>query len=107
MDGVLALYGHRGVAEVDVCLPRWSEDPTHILGALSNYLYLNDPSLAPHVQFQRGAQEAESMLAELVQRARSKGWLRSRLVHFFMRRTRDLMGMSVIPKLNIHSLCAL
>ncbi len=102
----LALYGHRGVAEIDLGLPRWSEDPTHILGALSNYLHLNDPSLAPSVQFQRGAQEAESMLAELVQRVRSKGWLRSRLVHFFLRRTRDLVGLREMPKFTIVLLMA-
>ncbi len=97
----LALYGHRGVAEIDLGLPRWSEDPTHILGALSNYLHLKDANLAPDVQFQRGAQEAESMLAELVQRARSKSWLRSRLVHFFLRRTRDLAGLREMPKFTI------
>src|SRR5438270_691431 len=87
-------------------LPRWSEDPTHMLGALSTYLHLHDPSLAPPVQFQRGAQEAESMLAELVQRARSKGWLRSRLVHFFLRRTRDLVGLREMPKFIIVLLMA-
>ena len=102
----LARYGHRGVAEIDLGLPRWSEDPTHILGALSNYLHMDDPSLAPPVQFQRGAQEAESMLAELVQRARSKGWLRSRLVHFFLRRTRDLVGLREMPKFIIVLLMA-
>ncbi|GCE09342.1 PEP/pyruvate-binding domain-containing protein [Dictyobacter aurantiacus] len=97
----LARYGHRGVAEIDLGLPRWSEDPTHILGALSNYLHLEDVNLAPDVQFQRGAQEAKSMLAELVQRARSKGWLRSRLVHFFLSRTRELVGLREMPKFTI------
>jgi pyruvate,water dikinase len=102
----LARYGHRGVAEIDLGLPCWSEDPTHLLGALSNYLHLNDASLAPPVQFQRGAQEAESMLAELVQRARSKGWLRSWLVHFFLSRTRDLVGLREMPKFTIVLLMA-
>ncbi len=102
----LAVYGHRGVAEIDLGLPRWSEDPTHILGALSNYLQVQDPSLAPSVHFQRGAQEAESMLAELVQRARSKGWLRSRLVHFFLRRARELVGLREMPKFIIILLMA-
>src|SRR3989440_11975226 len=97
----LALYGHRGVAEIDLGLPRWSEDPTHILGALSNFLQLKDANLAPDVQFERGAQEAESMLAELVQRARRKSWLRSRLVHFFLRRARDLVGLREMPKFTI------
>jgi rifampicin phosphotransferase len=102
----LARYGHRGVAEIDLGLPRWSEDPTHILGALSNYLQVHDPSLAPPVQFQRGAHEAERMLAELVRRARSKGWLRSRLVHFFLRRTRELVGLREMPKFIIVLLMA-
>ena len=102
----LARYGHRGVAEIDLGLPRWSEDPTHILGALANYLHVNDPSLAPPVQFQLGAQEAERMLAELVRRARSKGWLRSRLVHFFLSRTRELVGLREMPKFIIVLLMA-
>src|SRR5262249_38941110 len=28
----LALYGHRAVAEIDLGMPRWSDDPSHILG---------------------------------------------------------------------------
>jgi pyruvate,water dikinase len=50
----LHTYGHRGVAEIDTSLPRWSEDPTHILGMLVNYLQLDKPELAPDAQFQRG-----------------------------------------------------
>ena len=38
----LATWGDRGVAEIDLGLPRWSEDPTHILGVLANYLRLED-----------------------------------------------------------------
>ena len=89
------------MAEIDLGLPRWSEDPTHLLGALSNYLQLKDANLAPDVQFERGAQEAESMLAELVQRARRRSWLHSRLVHFFLRRARDLVGLREMPKFTI------
>ena len=47
--------GHRAVAEIDLGLPRWSEDPTHILGVLANYLRLEDPALAPDALFARGA----------------------------------------------------
>jgi rifampicin phosphotransferase len=94
----LHAYGHRGVAEIDLGLPRWSEDPTHILGVLANYLQLNDPDLAPDVQFQRGAQEAEAMVATLTQRARRTGWLRGVLVGFFLKRTRALAGFREMPK---------
>jgi hypothetical protein len=38
----LRAYGHRGVAEIDLGLPRWSEDPTYIIGMLANYLRLDD-----------------------------------------------------------------
>ncbi len=94
----LHAYGHRGVAEIDLGLPRWSEDPTHILGVLANYLQLNDPDLAPDVQFRRGAQEAEAMVATLTRRARHTGWLRGVLVGFFLKRTRALAGLREMPK---------
>lgn len=91
-------YGHRGVAEIDLGLPRWSEDPTHILGALANYLQLSDPALAPDAQFRRGAQEAEAMAAELTRRAARKGRLRGVLVRFFLKRARALAGLREMPK---------
>src|SRR5438874_2586401 len=94
----LHAYGHRGVAEIDLGLPRWSEDPTHILGMLANYLQLKDPDLAPDVQFHRGAQEAEAMVATLTRRARRKGWLRGVLVGFFLNRARALAGIREMPK---------
>jgi phosphohistidine swiveling domain-containing protein len=94
----LHAYGHRGVAEIDLGLPRWSEDPTHILGVLANYLQLKDPDLAPTVQFHRGAQEAEAMVATLTRRAKHKGWLRGVLVGFFLKRTRALAGFREMPK---------
>jgi pyruvate,water dikinase len=94
----LHAYGHRGIAEIDLGLPRWSEDPTHILGVLANYLQLKDPDLAPNIQFQRGAQEAEVMVATLTRRARRKSWLRGLLVGFFLKRARALAGFREMPK---------
>jgi phosphohistidine swiveling domain-containing protein len=91
-------YGHRSVAEIDLGLPRWREDPAHILGVLANYLQLNDPALAPDAQFRRGAQEAEAMVAELTQRATRKGRLRGMLVGFFLKRARALAGLREMPK---------
>jgi len=98
LEGFLHVYGHRGVAEIDLGLPRWSEDPTHILGVLANYLQLKNPDLAPDVQFRRGAQEAEAMVSELIRKARRKGWLRGLLVRFFLKRVRILAGLREMPK---------
>jgi pyruvate,water dikinase len=95
----LHIYGHRAVAEIDMGLPRWSEDPTHILGVLTNYLQLEKPELAPDVQFQRAMHEAEEMVIELTRRARKRGsWLRSKLVHYSLSQVRALGGLREQPK---------
>jgi len=102
----LAIYGHRSIAEIDLGLPRWSEDPTHIIGALANYLQLRNPELAPDVQFRRGAKEAEAMVVDLTRRAAHKGRLRGLLVGFCLRRTRDLYGLRETPKYYLVKLMA-
>jgi phosphohistidine swiveling domain-containing protein len=94
----LRAYGHRGVAEIDLGLPRWSEDPTYILGVLANYLRLDDPELAPDVQFRRAAREAEQMVADLTLRAREAGRLRGALVGLLLSRARALAGLREAPK---------
>ncbi len=94
----LQMYGHRGVAEIDLGLARWSEDPAHILGVLANYLQLKNPELAPDVQFERGAQSAEFMIRELTRRARRKSWFYGILVRFDLRRIRELTGIREYPK---------
>jgi rifampicin phosphotransferase len=94
----LRAYGHRAVAEIDLGLPRWSEDPTYIIGVLANYLRLDNPELAPDVQFRKAEQEAEEMMVDLARRATRKGRLRGALIGFFLRRARDLSGMREMPK---------
>ena len=94
----LQIYGHRGVAEIDMGLPRWSDDPTYILGVLVNYLRLKDATLAPDVQFRRGTQQANAMVRELTRRAMKRNWLRGWLVNVCLRRTRALVGVREMPK---------
>jgi pyruvate,water dikinase len=98
LTNFLRAYGHRGVAEIDLGLPRWSEDPTYIMGILANYLRLDDSELAPDVQFRRAAMEAKEMVAELTRRASRKGRLRGALVGFLLRRARALAGLREVPK---------
>lgn len=94
----LHTYGHRGVAEIDLGVPRWGEDPTHILGALANYLQLDNPELAPDRQFRRGAAEARAMVATLAGRAGQRGRWRGILVGLALRRARALAGLREMPK---------
>ena len=91
-------YGHRAVAEIDVGQPRWSEEPAHILGILANYLLLDNPALAPDIQFSRAAQDAEAQVDRLVARASARGRLRGPLVRAALRRARLYAGLRELPK---------
>jgi pyruvate,water dikinase len=91
-------YGHRAVAEIDVGLPRWREDPAHVLGVLGNYLRLEDPDRSPDRVFARGAVAADTMVAALTERARRRSRLRGRAVGFALDRARQLAGIRELPK---------
>ena len=106
LEGFLGSYGHRGVAEIDLGLPRWSEDPSYVIGMLANYLRLEDTASAPDVQFRRAEREAEEMGAELTRRAARKGRLRGVLVGFLLGRARRLLGLREMPKFCIVLLLA-
>ena len=101
LQAFLDRYGHRAVAEIDVGVPRWAEDPTHVLGVLANYLRLDDPGRAPDAVFARGAAEAEAMVRTLTDRARRRGPVRARTVGFALDRTRRLAGIRELPKFDI------
>jgi rifampicin phosphotransferase len=90
----LRRYGHRAVAEIDLGMPRWSDDPTHLLGVLTNYLRLDDEAAAPDRLFARGAVEAEQAVERLVAKAGRRGWL----VRFALGRVRALAGLREYPK---------
>lgn len=91
-------YGHRAVAEIDVGMPRWSDDPTHILGVLANYLRLEGSALAPDVQFSNAAEEADACVDRLVAEAQRRSRLRGTLVRAALRRTRLFAGLRELPK---------
>ena len=98
LDGFLRQFGARGVAEIDIGVARWGEDPSHVIGALANYLAQDRPELAPDLQFERGRGVAEAMIGTLVGRAAAKGRLRGKLVKFAFDRMRALAGMREAPK---------
>jgi pyruvate,water dikinase len=106
LEDFLRAYGHRAVAEIDLGLPRWADDPTYVLGVLANYLRLEDASMAPDGQFRRGALEAEAMVAELGRRAARESRWRGLRVGFCLSRTRALAGLREAPKFNVVKLMA-
>jgi pyruvate,water dikinase len=90
----LRRYGHRAVAEIDLGMPRWSDDPAHVLGALANYLRL-DPGSAqdPDARFAAGAEAAEAAVARVVDRVRRRSRWRAPVVAFALGRVRQLVGL--------------
>ena len=98
MAGFLADYGQRAVAEIDLGMPRWSDDPAHLFGVLAGYLRLDDPSAAPDRHFAQGADDADAMIATLVRRGRERGRVRAAVAGFCLRRARALVGLREMPK---------
>jgi phosphohistidine swiveling domain-containing protein len=104
MTAFLARYGHRAIAEIDLGLSRWSDDPAHLLGAIANYQRLGDAAVAPDAQFARGAREAEAMIATLLSRVHGP---RRLLAGFLLRRARLLSGLREQPKFQIMRIFAI
>ena len=91
----ISRYGFRAIGEIDLGVPRWSEDPSYLLGAIANYLRLKDDAVAPDEQFRRGAREAEATIETMLARVHGP---RRRLLRFFLGRVRALMGSREMPK---------
>lgn len=94
----LGRYGHRAVAEIDVGIARWAEDPTHILGVLANYLHLDDPALAPDTVFARSSATAEKLIQQLARAAGRRSRWRAPVIRFALGRARALIGIREMPK---------
>jgi pyruvate,water dikinase len=98
LAGFLGRYGHRAVAEIDLGMPRWSDDPHHLLGVLANYRRMSPEERAkasPDQLFAAGAAEAEAMIDTLANRV---GPVRGRLIRALLDRTRQLAGIRELPK---------
>ncbi|MDQ4213688.1 PEP/pyruvate-binding domain-containing protein [Microbacterium sp. ASV81] len=98
MADFLDRYGHRAVAEIDLGMPRWADDPAHLFGVLSGYLRLDAEADTPAEHFAAGARDATTMMRTLYARARKRSRIRARAVGFCLRRARALVGMREMPK---------
>lgn len=86
-------HGHRTAAEIDLGMPRWSDDPTALLGSLANYLRLTENDDHPDVRFSRTAAAAEATVVDVVARVRRRSRLRALGTALALRRVRQLAGM--------------
>ena len=97
-------YGHRAVAEIDLGMPRWSDDPAHMLGVLANYLRLDDPGRRrrPTPQFAAGRRggRGDGAHAGRAGPAALAGGARAS-VGFALGRARQLVGLREMPKYHL------
>lgn len=93
-------YGHRGVREIDVGMPRWRETPEYIINALHNYLLMDDPTLAPDRRFAELERIAEATRLDLSRQVRSqpRGRLKAAVLSLLTSRMRALLGLREAPK---------
>ncbi|WP_144661889.1 PEP/pyruvate-binding domain-containing protein [Paenarthrobacter nicotinovorans] len=101
LEAFLHTYGHRAVAEIDLGMPRWRDDPTHILGVLANYLRLQPGAGVPDGQFRKAAADAEQQVAKFVARARTISPLHAWVARLALDRTRRFAGLRESPKYNL------
>ncbi len=94
----LARYGHRAVAEIDLGLPRWADDPSPLLANLANYLAIDDGPRSPEAQFRAAAEAGELTVERLWRRAARRSLLRGLAVCWLLRRGRELAGHREMPK---------
>jgi pyruvate,water dikinase len=102
IDGFMARYGMRGVAEFDMGRPRWRDDATQVMQMVQNYLQIENPDQAPDVVFRRGAQAAEAAIGEMVAEIEEKrGPAQARVAAFLAQRARALAGLRETPKFTV------
>lgn len=94
VDDFMADYGMRGVAEIDLGVPRWRSVPEGVLQSIATYLN-SPPAEPPDLAFERSEREAEADLRAL---ADAVGGLRGAQVRFLGRLVRSLFGARETPK---------
>ena len=104
VSGFLDRWGMRGVGEIDLGHPRWSDDPSSVMSSLTSYVSLPSDAPAPDVAFERGKAEAaealDLLLADLGRRG-PHGRLQGRQVRFLVSRVRATFGARETPKFTL------
>jgi phosphoenolpyruvate synthase/pyruvate phosphate dikinase len=92
-------YGMRGVGEIDITRPRWSERPTTLVAILLRHVENFEPGAAER-RFEQGRQEAWKKEQELLERLRSlpDGERKARETKRMIDRVRTFAGYREYPK---------
>lgn len=95
----LDAYGMRGVGEIDITRPRWSERPTTIVPTILGHIKNFEPGAGKR-RFEQGRQEARQKEKELLERLRvlSGGKEKAEKTRQMIDRVRTFAGYREYPK---------
>lgn len=100
----LDAYGMRGVGEIDMGHPRWSDDPASAIASLKAYVGLPDDAPGPAVEFVEGRVAAEAAVVRLVAAlddGTPPGRLKAKALERLIRTVRGAFGGRETPKFTI------
>lgn len=99
IDEFLADYGCRVAAEMDLGLPRWSEQPEAVFRTLISYAKAISGGSDAHAHFAAADAAAKRQIAQLVSRLPRTQVLRRITASYLLHRARRLRGLRELPKL--------
>ena len=95
---LLEKYGHRSVAEIDVGMPGWKEDPEYVTGLIRSYV--EHKTYRQGIEkFYREQEEAEKAIENVVSRLKLQGAGKDAVkVRKWLKGHRELYGIREYPK---------
>ena len=102
VEQFLITYGARGIAEIDFYRLRWSEDPSHVMQILKNFLQIEPQHRSPEAVFRDGKEKAiQARQALIAYFKRKHNPLKAGLVDLLAERVFELGGLRETPKFAI------
>lgn len=95
LSGFLSEYGMRGLGEIDLGAPRWTDDPTGVCQTLIAYVTAESPDHDPRRTFEQGRVRATDGLETLAEASTAAA---ARQLRFAGSRVRSLFGARETPK---------
>lgn len=93
-------FGHRSNTELDIGVPRWSEDPAYVINLLKAYIDADPEAVRKKLKEDEAA--AEKAVQEIIGKVRQQkgplwGWAIRKELHYI----RKLMGLRELPKFDL------
>jgi pyruvate,water dikinase len=94
-------YGHRGVLEIDLGMPRWQEEPGYVVDLIKSYMEQGDPAEKLE-RLRLDAERAEQAIEEIAAQVEmKKGRAEARQIRRLLTIARNVLGLRERPKFDM------